>query len=129
MSQNILSQLRRQYNYVKKGLIWGKNNLIKVTNKKCNGHFFKPVTFSFDIYRGTMVQNSIQHSCGYNLIMEYLTPITIRFIRCKNNRSLLISFRHKLEETMSTFAIKRQISHLIDYQQFVLCQSLEFIFK
>ena len=38
MSQNILSQLRRQYNYVKKGLIWGKNNLIKVTNKKCNGH-------------------------------------------------------------------------------------------
>jgi hypothetical protein len=31
--------------------------------------FFKPVTFSFDIYRGTMVQNSVQHSCGDNLIM------------------------------------------------------------
>src|SRR5659263_610391 len=61
--------------------------------------------------------------------MEYLTPITIRFIRCKNNRRLLISFRHQLEKTMSTFTIKRQISHLIDYQQFVLAQNLEFILK
>src|SRR5659263_511486 len=91
--------------------------------------FFKPVTFSFDIYRGTMVENSVKHSCSDNLIMEYLTPITIRFIRGKNNRSLLISFRHKLEKTMSPLTIKRQISHLIDYQQFVLSQNLEFILK
>ena len=66
------------------------------------------------------MQDPVQDCGSDDMVAENFSPLTVRLVRGKDRRRLLISPRNQIEEAMGSFTIERQISHLVYNQEMEL---------
>ena len=63
------------------------------------------------------------------MVTEDLPPLPVGLVRGEDRRGLLIPPGDQTEETVGTFAVEGQVSHLIDDQEMKLRERLNPLFK
>src|SRR6202012_2094863 len=92
--------------------------LFRQRNQTCLAAFLQPVTLPADVDRNRMVQQAVEDRCGGDRVAEDRTPFAVAFVGSENDAAPFVAGADELEENGCAQIVQRQISHLVDDEDF-----------
>src|SRR5271154_2431650 len=80
--------------------------------------FLQPVTFPANVDRSRMVQQAVQNGSRDDRIAEDRTPLAVAFVGGENYAAPFVAGADELKENRRAQVVQRQISHLVDDEDF-----------
>src|ERR1700761_2775510 len=79
---------------------------------------FQSIALPANVNRGRMMQQAVEDRSGDDRIAEDRTPFAVTLIGSENDAAPFVSSADELEENGRAQIVQRQISHLVDDEDF-----------
>jgi transposase len=134
---------QHQYRSVKEGAVNGTRNLIGWRQAKTDHlrlssfvgrggwdaaevSVFEPIAVAFEGDDFGVVDESVDHGGGHDVVAEDLAPAAELFVAGDDQRGPLVAAGHQLEEQVGGFGFERDVADLVDDEQRVAAEADEF---
>jgi hypothetical protein len=87
---------------------------------------FDAVAVSFECDDLGVMHESVDHGRGNDVVAEHFAPSPEGFIRRDDEAGPFVAGRHQLEEQVGGFGLERDVTHFVDYEQWVAGEADEF---
>src|SRR5580658_6036767 len=92
--------------------------LVRQRNQTGFAPFFEPIAFTPDVDGGRMVQQPVEDRGGDDRVAEDRTPFAVALVGSENDAASFVTGADELKEDRRAELVQRQVSHLIDDEDF-----------